>query len=174
MVGYCGTDDLRKGDIRLPAYMGDGQQYVDRAAEEIDAVIGHTYVTPVVIDVVGHPEYRPTFLLLKKINWLLASGRLVLDLAAAGEDSDLHAYGRSMLREGLDLLTKLSESEIVLTGAEKLTPPEGQTSPATGPIISNLDPASRVEQFYIDMAPPVLLPYPPVEYVSHIPPYGGG
>lgn len=171
MVGYCGTVDLRKGDIRLPSYMGDGQQYVDRAAEEIDAAIGHTYVTPVEIDLEDEPQYRPTVLLLKKVNWLLASGRLVLDLAASGEDSDLHAYGRQMLNEGLLHLTKLGEGEIVLAGAERIKVRGDDTGlqSRTGPLISNVDEVSRVEQYYTDMAFPVLPAYPRL-----VPPYGGG
>lgn len=145
---YCDVTDLRKGDIPLPPFMGDGSSYVNGAAEEIDAAIGHTYVTPVELDPDTNPGERPAFLLLKKINWLLASGRLVLDLAAAGEDADLHAYGRHMLKEGLGLLSQVSDGEIVLTGAELVPPPEGEEGVSTGPSIHNEDSESLVQSFY--------------------------
>jgi hypothetical protein len=128
--------------------MGDGAKYVDGAAEEIDAALGGIYVTPISIDIEANPEQRPAFLLLKKINWLLASGRLVLDLAAPGENADLHAYGRRMLDEGLALLGQVAAREIVLTGAELIPPPPGEEDSPTGPTIHNEDDVSLVESFY--------------------------
>jgi hypothetical protein len=148
MAAYCTVNDLRKGDIPLPSYMGDGQKYVDGAADEIDAALGHIYVTPIALDPATKPEQRPASLLLKKINWLLASGRLVLDLAAAGENTDLHAYGRQMLTEGLMYLQQLTKGEIVLTGAAPIPVPEGQEKSFSGPAIFNEDPESLVEAFY--------------------------
>lgn len=144
---YCSVADLRYGDIVLATYMGDGGKYVDGAAEEIDAAVGHIYVTPMLLDSADQKQ-RPAALLVKKINWLLASGRLVLDLAAAGEDSDLHAYGRRMLDEGLALLKQVSSEEIVLVGAAPLPVPEGEEKNSTGPAIYNEDAESLVESFY--------------------------
>lgn len=146
---YCDITDLRKGDIPLPGYMGDGSKYVDGAAEEIDAAIGHIYVTPVVLDPDAKPTDRPASLMLKKINWLLASGRLVLDLAAASENQNQHAYGMGMLKEGLALLAKVQSGEIVLTGAAPI-PVDSATQEGvfTGPAVFNEDEQSLVQSFY--------------------------
>lgn len=173
---YCGTEDLRKGDIPLPSYMGDGSSYITQAAEQIDATIGMTYVTPVEFDVEAHPEHRPAFLMLKNINMLIASGRLILDLAIAGESDNMHAYGLGMLKEGLALLEKLGGGEIVLVGAEPIPVPEGEQGSFTGPMILNEDAESLVEGFYKRTAPGypygVLVPsYPIVR--APVQPYSG-
>jgi hypothetical protein len=169
---YSTKADLRIGDIRLPDRLGDGSAFVQEAADEIDAQIGHIYVTPIVL--LDVPENRPARLLLKKINNLIASGRLILDLAAAAEDQQLHAYGYNMLKEGLALLGMIQRREILLTGADELDlDGDGEKSP-TGPMIYNEDPESLVKGYYspgslvIGAGEP--LPYP---YGSTFPqPYG--
>lgn len=143
---YCGLEDLRKGDLPLPAYMGDGTNYVKGAAEEIDAALGHIYVTPFTVGP-GTQLTRPAILILKKVNWLLASGRLVLDLAASGEENDLHAYGKQMLNEGLLMLSQLATGQMLLEGAPVPETPEEEPSP-TGPFIMNEDEESFVQSFY--------------------------
>lgn len=148
VVTYSTKDDLRYGDLRLPARLGDGTSFVESAAEDIEAQLGHIYVTPFAIPDV--PANRPSILLLKKINNLVASGRLVLDLAASSEDDQLHAYGRAMLKEGLELLGMVRDRNILLTGAELITDSDGDKT-VTGPVILNEDKASLVEGFY---APP--------------------
>lgn len=142
-MAYSTKDDLLIGDIPLPTHYGDGSKFVDMAADEIDSQVGHLYVTPIVIP--DLPENRPASLLLKKINNLIASGRIILDLAAGGEDANLHAYGRSMLEEGLSLLKFLTEGKITLTGADFIT---GEDVQNTGPTVANEDPESLVEAFY--------------------------
>lgn len=148
---YCEIGDLRTGDIAPPSYTTP-EQYVITAAEEIDAAIGHIYVTPVVIDTTGHSEYRPSVLYLKKINWLLASGRMLLDVAAAGEMDNTHAYGRRMLDEALKMLHLLTSDELVLAGAVKIDSGDEQGS-NSGPFILNEDSESLVEGFYKNRRP---------------------
>jgi hypothetical protein len=143
---YSTKADLRIGDLRLPTRMGDGTGFVEAAAEEIDAQLGHIYKTPLEIDP-NVPSNRPAILLLKNMNNLIASGRLVLDLAASSEDDSLHAYGRSMLQEGLTLLRMIQQRDILLTGAEQIVSSEGDKN-LTGPMILNEDPVSLVEGFY--------------------------
>lgn len=142
---YCELGDLRTGDIATPSYT-TREQYIVNAAEEIEAALGHIYVTPMVIDTTGHPEYRPSILFLKKVNWLLASGRLVLDVAAAGEMDNLHAYGKRMLDEAAGMITLLTSGELVLAGAEQIGGDEEKRP--TGPMILNEDDESLVEGFY--------------------------
>lgn len=150
---YCELGDLRKGDLPLPGFMGDGTSFVVGAAEEIEAALGHIYVTPFNVGA-GTDLTRPSILTLKKINWLIASGRLVLDLAASGENNDLHSYGKRMLEEGLLMLAQLAAGEMVLDGAP--TPatedPELEPSP-TGPVIYNEDSESLVKSFYDNANP---------------------
>lgn len=145
---YCAIEDLRTGDIRLPGYI-DPEQRVKGGAEEIDIAVGHIYKTPISFG--PEPvalESRPSVLYLKKINWLIASGRIILDMAAAGENDNQHAYGMGMLKEGLKMLADLASGEVKLVGAIKLDVPEGQATPWTGPAVFQQDPASLVESFY--------------------------
>lgn len=151
-MAYCTKDDLLTGDIPLAGKYGDGTAFVNLAADEIDSQIGHIYITPVVFDV-GDPEdpikvakARPARLLLKKINTLLASGRIILDMAAGGEDDRLHAYGRSMVNEALSLLNKITNMDIILVGAEML--PDAADDQNTGPSVLQEDPYSLVRGFY--------------------------
>lgn len=139
---YSAVVDLNKGDIPLQMQHGDGSQAIRTAADDIDAQIGHIYVTPVVVS--DDPKFRPTRLLLKRINNLLASGRLMLDMSAAGEDDNVNAYGLQMLREGLALLGQIQNGTIVLAGG----PRTDSGAAAAGPSIKNEDAVSLVEQFY--------------------------
>lgn len=150
MGAYCGVEHLLIGDIPLAGRYGTGENFVNLAAEEIDAQIGHIYVTPVEFDE-STPEkaarVRPSVLLLKKLNILLASGRIVLDMAAGGEDDNLHAYGKRMLDEALRLLTMITNGQIELIDAP-LIESEASTVDNTHMVISQDDPYSLVEGFY--------------------------
>jgi hypothetical protein len=120
-VAYCTKDDLLTGDIPLAGKYGDGTSFVNLTADEIDAEIGHIYVTPIDFDALEADAsdaqvaaMRPSKLLLKKINRLLASGRIVLDMAAGGEDRQLHAYGTAMWQEAKELLEYICKGSITL------------------------------------------------------------
>lgn len=154
---YCELTDLLTGDLDLPRYMGDGSSFVNMAAEDIDSHVGHIYVTPIIVSS-SNPRHRASELILKRINRMLASGRIMLDIAAAGEQSDLHAYGRAMLKEAMDLLDKISSGDIVLAGAEPLPVPEGEQGDSSGPRIHNEDSVSLVQSFYEGLDPNNLYP----------------
>jgi len=160
-VSYSEVPDLMLGDIRLPTRFGDGSSWIANAADEIDAQIGHIYVTPIVL--ADTPENRPALLLLKKINNFLASGRIIIDMAAAGEDRELHAYGWSLVTEATRLLTQLSTGQITIPGAIPLPGTEGAVG---GPQIFNEDEVSLVEDFYQKYTRPHLPPFP-----AHAVPY---
>ena len=167
---YCATEDLRTGDLAFPSYSTPAQ-YVANAAEEIDAAIGHIYMTPVQIDS-GVAANRPSLLFLKKLNWLLASGRLILDVAAAGEQTALNAYGKRMLDEAALMLKALTSGELVLAGATQV---DGDSSKnPTGPMIHNEDPESLVEAFYRRQRPAIGLgeSVPAIVYPAPVMPYG--
>lgn len=141
---YSATEDLLIGDIPLPMRHGDGSAAVTSAAEDIDSQLGHLYSTPIQVE--NDPVHRPTVLFLKKVNNLIASGRLILDMAAGGEDVELHQYGKSLLEEGLALLARLVSREIVLTGVAAAE--DNGTKPFTKAAIFNEDEESLVEGFY--------------------------
>lgn len=151
-MAYCTYTDLLIGDIPLASKYGNGTGFVNFAADEIDSQIGHIYVTPVVFDE-STPEkvatVRPSKLLLKKINVLLASGRIILDMAAGGEDNTLHAYGMSMAREALALLKQITDSQIRLTDAPVLVP-VGTEVQNNSVSIRQEDSESLVSRFYTD------------------------
>lgn len=168
---YCATEDLRKGDIAVPSYTSLAQ-YVTNAAEEIDAALGHLYITPIEINS-SVSANRPSILYLKKLNWLLASGRLVLDVAAAGEMDNLHAYGKRMLDEAAGMITMLTSEELVLVGAP-LIPSDSEEIHFTGPAIFNEDAKSLVEGFYTQRRPSYGAgeSLPGIIYPNPVVPYG--
>lgn len=147
MVAYCTNTDLLVGDIPLAAKYGNGSGFVQLAADEIDATIGRIYVTPVTFDVMANPSSRVSQLMLKKINILLASGRIVMDMAAGGEDDNLHAYGYSMWKEAWTLLQDLVSGKYTLeTSSGKIDTDTSNDNTAIS--IANEDGYSLVEAFY--------------------------
>lgn len=143
-MAYCETTHLLIGDIPLASKYQGGQTMIDFAADEIDSMLGHKYVIPVAPPDI--PANKPTILLLKKINILLASGRIILDQAAGGEDNKRHEYGKSLLEEGQKLLYMIVNGDITLVGAE-LLPDEEAVDSDTVSIIQE-DQYSMVGSFY--------------------------
>lgn len=160
-VTYSQVGDLLIGDVPLAPHYGDGTKLVENAADDIDAQLGHIYVTPFVI--ADTPVNRPSLLLLKKINNLLASGRLIMDMALGGEDTQTNAYARTLYNEALANLKQLTKMQIVLNGADLLPDEEAQLN--TGPVVNNEDSISLVENFYAQtsgrwrVTVPVAAPY---------------
>lgn len=173
-MAYCEKTDLLTGDIPLAAKYGDGQSMVDLAADEIDAEIGHTYKTPVDFTVLETDDaataaVRPSKLLLKKINQLLASGRIIMDQAAGGEDRALQAYGKSMWQEATELLEAICSGKIQLQ-----IPLLGDGDDATQLDNTKMsliqdDGYSLVQTFYDRYSAP-LYPVPPPSVPGLIPP----
>lgn len=149
---YSEESDLLVGDMPLPKGMRP-QKYVDDAGDEIDSVIGFIYKTPVpMLDT--SPVVRPARLLLKRLNNMLASGRLIMAMTTGGQRLELHAYGADLVRQALITLTQIGNGEILLAGAEMLDPVEGEDPAFTGPQIYNVDEESNVEAFYDRVANP--------------------
>lgn len=131
------------GPIPLPRSL-DPEKYVQDASDEIDTQLGFVYEVPIVATE-GVTLPRPVTLLLKRINNLIASGRVIMAAAGATQDSDVNAYGRSLVAEGQAALASIAKGIIVLEGAKRL-PDEGQET--VGPRISNAEVASNVDAFY--------------------------
>lgn len=141
MSSYCEVEDLVLGNVPVPVSAG---KYVQDAADEMDSRLGLLYVTPIVLDE-SVPTQRPAFLLLKRINAWLASGRLIMALDAAGEDDQLHQYAERLVNEAMAAIKMIIEREIDLPGAEPVNP--GESSSVTGPIASWGDDTSPVEAY---------------------------
>jgi hypothetical protein len=178
-VAYCEKEDLLIGDIPLASKYGDGTSFCELAADEIDAEIGHRYVTPVTFDE-SSPEKsaaaRPSKLLLKKINTLLASGRIIMDMAAGGEDRSLHQYGASMWKEATGLLERICEGKITLLQATLLGGDTDVKNENSRVSVVQADGYSLVQTFYDRYSTP-LYPVPPPMIPGELPaarPYDTG
>lgn len=149
MPGYCLTTDLLTGNIPTPGYMSP-QKFVDDAGDEIDSKIGFVYETP--IDISDTSEVvRPARLLLKRINVFLATGRLLMAAASAGEDTSLHAYAKKMVDDATTALDAIFAGEIPIEGAVLINPAEEDVTKA--PLWSNPDIESAVDSFYEQLVP---------------------
>lgn len=150
-MAYCLIGDLLTGDIPLPVVIS-AQQYINSAADEIDAALGQIYVTPIVLDVTS-PAVRPSVLVLKGVNAKLASGRIIMAADAGGQDTVLHAYGLSLIREAQATLVELRASAETLPGATPVTTITAGQNIGKGPLIVNQDPVSSVDAFYAFVNP---------------------
>lgn len=140
MTAYCTAADVLLGNVPVPASAGD---YVQKAADEMDSMLGMRYVTPIVLNE-GDPVQRPGFLLLQRINAWLASGRLLMALDAGGEDDQLHQYAKFLLEESMAALKALADGSTTLPGGVPVNP----DSPyATGPQAAWADDTSPVEKY---------------------------
>ena len=149
---YSEPSDLLVGDMPLPRGMKP-QSYVDDAADEIDSTIGFIYETPVDIATDTTTVARPVRLLLKRLNNLLASGRLIQAMTVGGQRQELHAYGASLVNQALDVLKQIQAGDLVLEGVPLIENPDNPEK-FSGPQIFNLDAESNVESFYDRIANP--------------------
>lgn len=146
MAAYAQISDLMLGNVPMPGYV-DAAAMIQGAADEIDAVIGLTYVTPV--SITDTPATRASRLMLKKANAMLASGRIIMAVDAGGQDTDLHKYGRYLIGEAEKIVAAIASGQITLQGATPLSASPG----GTAPVIVNLDAESSVESFYDNFKP---------------------
>lgn len=156
-MAYSEPDDLLLGDLVVPATIDKGK-VVASAAEEIDSKLGFVYALPLRFqtdpppdpdDWTGLPIHQQ--LLLKQMNNKLASGRLILMLDLAGEDTSLHAYGLRLVTEATNEMMMIANGTVDLD-AVRLAPLDSH--PDRAPVVSNHDEESAVEMFeYATMRP---------------------
>jgi hypothetical protein len=148
-VPYSTAADLLTGNIPIPGYLS-ADKFVADAADEIDSKIGFVYDTP--IDVADNSGVvRPAKLLLKRINNFLATGRLLMAAASAGEDTNLHAYALKMVNDATAALEAIVSGDVLLEGATELNPSTDATP--KGPRWYNPDTESAVDSFYETLVP---------------------
>jgi hypothetical protein len=136
---YAQASDLDWGNIPAPA---NAEYWLQKGSDEIDSKIGFLYATPIVLG--NSAEERPGRLLLRRINEWLAMGRAILSIDAGNEDDQLHQLGLYYVTEANNALAAIVNGSIVLTGA---TPASPTTDQQTGPMITNVDETSFVEDF---------------------------
>lgn len=158
-AGYCAEADLLISGTRMPVGMQvSAQTAISAAAEEIDAAIGMLYVTPVTVNE-NDPDLRFDTLTLKRINAVLASGRLITSQAAGGEQSNVHAYGEYLLKFGWGLLKQIQSREIELTSAVPIERPD-ENALRRGPLlVTDNQKVSLVDSFYQNFQPGGFTPY---------------
>lgn len=135
-MAYAGVSDLLLGDVPLGAAT-DPEVWLERGAEEIDSRLGTRYVLPFPATLAPH-----SVLLLKRINALLATGRLLMAIDG-GNDDDLHAYGRDLVLQANNELNQLVAGRLELDGAEVVDAVAG----TRGPSIINQDAFSATAAF---------------------------
>jgi hypothetical protein len=143
---YSAVGDLLLGDLPVSTEISK-QGFVNDAADEVDSIIGRRYVTP--INVSGTGQYavpRHAALFVKRAANHLATGRLILAVAAGGEDGQLHAYGWSLVNGALKALEQIAEGSYDLPEAQPIS--TGGAVRPTAPTVTNSDSASGVDAFY--------------------------
>ena len=142
-MAYCRVGDIDLGSLELPRGFST-QTAVDRASDDIDAVLGRFYRLPLSLSD-KNPAHVPYILLLKKLNTYLATGDLIFKAAGARQDDSLNAYAMWYLNRGKDMLKQIEQRKILIPDQREIDAPEGEYA---GPIVTNKDSASRVEAFY--------------------------
>lgn len=143
MSTYSTTEDMLLGNIPPLKDVTLVQRYVQDGADEIDSKLGMRYTTPIVI--ADTPSTRAGMLLLKRINNYLATGWYILASSASQESVELNAYGAKLVGDATAALDSLATGATPLPGAATIDPGDMGIS---GPVLSNLDATSQVENFY--------------------------
>lgn len=139
---YCETTDLLISGIAMSPEV-NVQSYVQDAADQIDSAIGFRYETPIDITV-DSSVVRPAILLLKRINVLLASARLLMRLDYGNEGNRPNQLAMEWLKEAVDALKAIVDGKVDLEGAVL----QQGVEDSSGPLIFNEDSDSLVATFY--------------------------
>lgn len=139
---YSEEGDLLIGDLPLGSAYPPAK-FLEAASDEIDSYLGRVYDVP--IDTTESEVVRLT---LKRINNWLASGRLIMSVATAGQDSELHAYGWSLVKQAMDEIQMILTGDLDLPGLDVIN--TGSIESGSGPMVQNVDSVSRVDDFYED------------------------
>ena len=157
-MAYCEESDLLTGQMgtRLPASVVPAD-FITAASNEIDGKLGFIYKTPFVVDQQAQdPMPLHQAKLITDICVKLASGRIILAATSAMEQSTIHAYGASLVRDAQVSLMAIANGEVnlavTMVDSEGNPRPEG-TNPededplAYVPSASNRDSEGGVQAF---------------------------
>jgi hypothetical protein len=104
------------GNIHMPT---DAQvvEQIENAEGEVDSALASIYDVPIDTDDISDSNKN----LLDTMCAKLAGGYLIISSASAGEDINVHAYGKMLITEARDTLQKIVAEDILLIGAEDTT-----------------------------------------------------
>jgi hypothetical protein len=111
---YCGEGDLLVDDSMVYS-KGVKETAITQACEEIDSKLGMIYETPIDISDQSTVD-RSAKLLIKQIAIHLASGRMMMRIAATRESDTPNAYGVYLIREATQALDAIVSGDVVLPG----------------------------------------------------------
>lgn len=151
---YCvDTELLIEESVRtLPATINKNR-YIEAASREMNAKLGTVYAIPLTLNsgygLTDFPSHEED--LIKDIGIKLASGRMLVQIAADSDD-DVNKYGWRLIEEAQWYLKALVEKQISISA----NPTAGaEASGADAPGIQNRDHESMVESFEdVFMRPP--------------------
>lgn len=144
-MAYSSEDDLLIGDMMLP--MGfDKAKYITSATDEINGKLGFVYKLPLepLPGLGSIPDYQT--ILLKTISNKLASGRLIMDVSAAGERQTIHAYARRLVDEAMNDLMCIANGDIDLSAVRRV-PVDAQQDDRMVATVKNQDEESLLLGF---------------------------
>lgn len=136
-MSYCSVQDLLVGD--MPINTTRAEQFVQDASDEVDMKLGTLYEWPPT----GSLGPQAT-LILKRLNVLIGTGRLVMAQAIGAEDQATQSYGTYLLREGQLLLDQILSGDLVLLDVPKHL----ITSSGNAPSVVFEDSFPGVDTFY--------------------------
>ncbi len=101
------------GNIHMPT---DAQviEQIENSEGEVDSALASIYDVPIDTSELSDGNVN----LLDTMCAKLAGGYLICSSASAGEDVNVHAYGKMLIDEARQILEKLVAQEILLIGAE--------------------------------------------------------
>lgn len=154
---YCTNADLLVGDLTVSDPTRTA--FVQRGADEMDQELAKIYVLPLTPIPPAIALSASGLLALKRCNYLISSGRLLIDRGGAALDEHLQAYGASLLQEGQMLLYQIVSGNVILGAVTIAT----EDTTGNAPSIINFDATSGVDAYYEfvghrsgDLSPPTL------------------
>jgi len=139
---YSDATDLLTGALNLTKL--DIPRFVGGASDYIDSRVGMRYETPFDLGALNNSS----ILILKQIANAYASGTLLMSAFSPIEDKKLNQYGQKLVDYAEAQLLKIIDGEILLPGATPINPYPPGFTPNAAVNIYNVDPTSRVEDFY--------------------------
>lgn len=149
-VVYCSEGDVtfHFAKVRLPAEISMVDA-ISIGSDEMDSYLGYRYVVPIPVNA-SDPTKAYGTQLLKTICAQLVAGRIIVSVAAGGEKSKTHDYGRYLIDNAHKSLCEIKEGKLNISFAAANTEEQARTQ---GPTIINGDRYSLVDQFYNEFEP---------------------
>lgn len=156
-MAYCEVADVQRqlGQISLPPSI-TVDDYINDAADKVDAALSSRYVVPVPI-VVGEANDRQAASVLRRLNADFAAGWIILAAAGPGSSDRVQAYGKYLLDGAQRALDALSAGTVVL---DNQPASETHNLRSAGPKVVGVDRYSLVDQFYQNEYPEGFMPGP--------------